>query len=91
MNYRKLREKLDSYEMIIICLGAFLILETFISIVLGIGLAKSSETAVKDFIREQNKTTLQSCQEDADECHIEFVYSEDGKLLGGNVVGQSRK
>lgn len=92
--YRRLHEQINSYQITLIWVGGFLVTAVFIIISMIAALcsvdAKVDEE-LKSFIERQNASTLESCREEADECHIEFVYDRDGNLLGGNVVGQSRK
>ena len=89
-----LHEQINSYQIALIWVGGFLVTAVFIIISMITALcnvdAKVDEE-LKSFIERQNASTLESCREEADECHIEFVYDRDGNLLGGNVVGQSRK
>lgn len=84
-------QEIDNYQMALVWVGGFLVLSTFINIMLFMGVNQAPQAAVKEFIKKQNESTLVTCREDADNCHIEFIYDEDGNLLGGNVVGQSRK
>lgn len=84
-------QEIDNYQMALIWVGGFLITSVFINIMLLICVNQAPQAAVKEFIKKQNESTLVTCREDADNCRIEFVYDEDGNLLGGNVVGQSRK
>lgn len=92
--YRRLNEQIDSLQIALIWVGGFLV--TAIGIIVSLltaisGVDAKVEQELKDFVERQNQETLLQCQEEADECHIEFVYDRDGNLLGGNVVGQSRK
>ena len=89
--YHRLHEEINSYQIVLIWVGGFLITSVFINIMLLIGINQAPQSAVKEFIKKQNESTLETCREDADNCHIEFIYDEDGNLLGGNVVGQSRQ
>lgn len=92
--YRRLNEQINSYQIALIWVGGFLV--TAIGIIVSLLTAVSGvdarvEQELRNFVERQNQETLLQCQEEADECHIEFVYDRDGNLLGGNVVGQSRK
>lgn len=92
--YRRLNEQINSYQIALIWVGGFLV--TAIGIIVSLltaisGVDAKVEQELRDFVERQNQETLLQCQEEADECHIEFVYDRDGNLLGGNVVGQSRK
>lgn len=92
--YRRLHEQINSYQMILIWVGGFLVTAIFIIISMIAALCSVDakvEQELREFVERQNQETLLQCQEEADECHIEFVYDRDGNLLGGNVVGQSRK
>lgn len=91
MSYRRMAQEIDNYQLALVCVGGFLVLSIFINILLFMGVMQAPQTAVKEFVKKQNESTLETCREDADDCHIEFIYDEDGNLLGGNVVGQSRK
>ena len=89
-----LHEQVDSYQIALIWVGGFLVTAIFIIASLLTALARTDariDEELKSFIERQNASTLESCREDADDCHIEFIYDRDGNLLGGNVVGQSRK
>lgn len=92
--YQKLHDSINCYQLALIWTGGFLVTAITIIVMLLTALNQTDrriDEAIKDFIEKQNSSTLESCRETADECHIEFVYDRDGNLLGGNVVGQSRK
>lgn len=91
MSRKNLCKEIDHYQIALIWVSGLLIATLSWAIPMLIASPGAQENAVKEFIKKQNESTLESCREDADECHIEFVYDEDGNLLGGNVVGQSRK
>ena len=92
--YRRLHEQINSYQITLIWVGGFLVTAIFIIISMIAALCSVDakvEQELREFVERQNQETLLQCQEEADECHVEFVYDRDGNLLGGNVVGQSRK
>lgn len=87
---RALQDSINNYQIALIWVGGFLVTAIFIIITLLAALAGVDEridNELKAFVERQNQETLLQCQQEADECHIEFVYDRDGNLLGGNVTG----
>lgn len=92
-----LKEKLYHYQVLSICLAAALIVLSGAFLIayaangrLEAQLKGTQEEAIKDYIIRENEETLARCSEDADSCHVEFIYNYDGELVRGEVVGEAR-
>lgn len=92
-----LKEKLYHYQVLSICLAAALMVFSGALLIafaangrLEAQLKGAQEEAIKDYIIRENAETLERCSEDADDCHVDFIYNYNGELIRGEVTGQAR-